>query len=128
MTCFLKTGFTLEKGKQTQCKSEKAAQLNHKPEASHSSNNRADPESIANKLNVNINLRTHPNKMKCMNELFIFQISVPGHLNRNLLSEPVLFNRFWFVLTFRLSLIEVYKPSDMQKGWNIKKKKELFDI
>lgn len=69
---FPENRFYVVKGKQTQCKSDKAVQLNGKPER-HLTPTAADPEGIARKPNVNINLRSHPNKMKTMNELFIFQ-------------------------------------------------------
>ncbi len=80
--------------------------------------------------NVNINLGTRPHKMKSMNELFIFQISVPGALNHNLLSEQICsengFRRI-SVLTFTHSLIELYKPSNMQRTKSLEDfKKGLF--
>lgn len=76
--------------------------------------------------NVNINLGTRPNKMTSMNELFIFQISVQGDLNHNLL-----FRIQWIwedsVLSFTHSLIKVYKPSNMQRTKSLEDfKKGLF--
>lgn len=68
---------------------EKAALRNHEPESHHTPAETADLRRIAGKQNVNINLGTCPNQMKSTNELFIFQISVPGDANHNLLSGMV---------------------------------------
>lgn len=105
------------KGKQTQCKSERL----HCCIGNLRGITLQWRQGILKALlvnNVNINLGTRPNKMKSMNELFIFQISVPGDLNHNLLSEQICsekgFRRI-SVLTFTHSLIELYKPSNMRR-------------